>query len=66
MNNVLNHDGKMLEETLAAFNSDSVKTSLVGLCNFKLALPLSLVFEKPLAISLSFCHMQQTVLRMVQ
>ena len=40
MNNVLNQNRKVLEETLAGFNSDVVKTTLRGLCNFKMALPL--------------------------
>ena len=58
MNNVLNQNRKVLEEILAGFNSDVVKTRLRGLCNFKMALPILQVLEEPLAIPLSLCHMQ--------
>ena len=34
MNNVPNENGKVLEETLEAFNSDAVKTKLRGLRYF--------------------------------
>ena len=40
MNNVLNQYEKVLEETLAGSNSDAVKTTLRGLRNFKMVLPL--------------------------
>ena len=58
MNNVLNQNGKVLEEMPAHSNSDAVKILLRGLCNFKMALPLLQVLEKPLAIPLSLGHMQ--------
>ena len=41
MNNVLNQNGKMLEEVLAGSNSDAMKRGLRGLPDFKMALPLS-------------------------
>ena len=53
MNNVLNQNGKMLEEKLVVSDSDAVKISLRGLYNFKMTLPLLQVLEKPLAIPLS-------------
>ena len=57
MNNAPNqNDGKVLEETLADSNSDSVKTTLRGLRYFKMALLLLQVLEKLLPIPLSLCH----------
>ena len=57
MNNAPNqNDGKVLEETLADSNSDSVKTTLRGLHYFKMALLLLQVLEKLLPIPLSLCH----------
>ena len=40
MNYVPNQKGKILEETLAGFNSDDVKTTLRHLRYFKMAPPL--------------------------
>ena len=40
MNYVPNQKGKILEEALAGFNSDDVKTTLRHLRYFKMALPL--------------------------
>ena len=40
MNYVPNQDGKVLEETIAGFNSDAAKTTLRRLCYFKMILPL--------------------------
>ena len=59
MNNVLNQNWEMLEETLTAFNSAAVKTTLQGLRNFKITHPLLQVFEKPLSISFLLCHMRR-------
>ena len=56
--NVLNQNGTLLKKTLPSPNSDFAKTTLRGLQNFKIALPLLLVLEMPLAIHLSICHMQ--------
>ena len=39
MDNVLNYNGKVPEETLSGSNLDSVKTTLRGLHNFKMTLP---------------------------
>ena len=39
----------MLEETLAGSNTDAVKTTLTGLHNFKIALPIFQDTEKRLA-----------------
>ena len=55
--NVLNQNGK-LEETLTSSNSDVEKTTLKGLQNFQIALPLLLFLEKHPTIPLSLCHMQ--------
>ena len=65
MNNSLNQNSKLLEEVLAGFNSDAVKTTLRGLRTFKCS-PLLQVLEKPLAIPLPLCNMQYRVLRMSQ
>ena len=62
MNTFLNQYGKVLEETLAGFNSDLIKTTSKGLRNFKMDLLLFQVLEKSLVTSLSICHMQQRVL----
>ena len=40
MNNVLNQNGNVLEETVAGPNSDAVKLTLRGLRNFKMTLSL--------------------------
>ena len=39
MNNILNQNEKVLQETLAGSNSDVVKTTLKGLSYFKMTLP---------------------------
>ena len=54
MNYVPNQNGKVLEETLAGFNSDAVKTTLRYLRYFKMTLPLLQVFQKSLPILLHF------------
>ena len=58
MNYFLNQNGKVLEETLAGFNSDAVKTALRHLLCFKMNLPLLSVLQKSLPIPLSLCHTQ--------
>ena len=45
MNNVLNQNGTVLEETLAFSNSDAVKTTLRGLLNFVMTFHLWQVLE---------------------
>ena len=56
MNYVQNQNGKALEETLALFNSDGVKTTLRRLSCFKMTLPLfassSKIFPHSSVISL--------------
>ena len=56
MNNNLNQNGKVLEETVEDCKSD-VKTTLRPLRNFKMVLPFLQVLEKPLDIPVSLCHM---------
>ena len=56
-------NGKVLEETLAGFNSD-VKTTLRRLHYFKMTLPRLQVLQKSLPISMSLCHTQWRVLQM--
>ena len=58
MNYVPNQNGKVLEETLAGFNSDHVKTTLRHLCCFKMTLPLLQVLQKSRPIPLSLCYTQ--------
>ena len=58
MNYVPNHNGKVLEETLADFDLDAVKTTWSGLHYFKMILPLLQVLQKSLPIPLSPCHIQ--------
>ena len=58
MNYVSNQNGKVLEETLAVFNSDAVKTKLRSLRYFKMTLPPLQVIKKSLPIPLSLCHIQ--------
>ena len=48
MNNILNQNEKVLEVTLTGSNSDVIKTPLRGLPNFKMALFLKQILEKPL------------------
>ena len=45
MNYVQNKTGKVLEETLACFNSGHVKATLRHLCCFKIALPILHVLQ---------------------
>ena len=52
MNNILNQNEKVLEETLANSDSGAVKTTLRGLNYFKMILPFLQFLEKPLAIPL--------------
>ena len=47
-------NGKVLEETLAGFNSDAVKTPLRRLSYFKMTLPLLQVLQKFLPIPVTF------------
>ena len=58
MNYVPNQNGKVLEETLASFNSDAVKTTLRRLSYFKMTLPIFQVLQKLVLIRLSVCHSQ--------
>ena len=58
MNYVPNQNEKVLDETLAGFNSDGVKITLKRLRHFKMTLPLLQVFQKSLPIPLSICHTQ--------
>ena len=44
-----NRNGKVLKETLAGSSSNAVKTTLRGLRNFKMALPIFQVLKKTLA-----------------
>ena len=52
MNYVPNENGKVLEETLAGFNSDDVKTTLRRLRFFKMTLPFLQVLQKSRLIPL--------------
>ena len=65
MNYVPNQNRKVLEETVAVFNSDDVKTTLRLLRCFKMTLPFLKVLEKTLPLPLSLCYTQERVLRMV-
>ena len=56
MNYVPNQNGKVLEETLAGFNSDDLKTTLRHLRCFKMTLPLLQVLQKSDLIPLSLCY----------
>ena len=58
MNYVPNQNGKVLEETLAGFNRDAVKTTLRSLLYLKMTLPFLQVLQKSLPIPLSVCHIQ--------
>ena len=62
MNCVLNQNGKVLEETLAGFNSDDVKTTLRRLHCFKMTLPLLQVLQESLPIPLSLYYTQKRLL----
>ena len=56
MKYVPNQNGKVLEETLAGFNSNDVKTTLKHLSCFKITLPFLKVFQKSLPIPLSLFY----------
>ena len=56
MYNVSNQNGKVLEETLAGSNSDTVKTTMRGGLYFKTNFPLFQVLQKPFPIPLPLCH----------
>ena len=58
MNNILNQNGKVLEETLPGSNSNAVKTTLRGPCCFKMTLPPFQLLGKSFAIPLSLCDIQ--------
>ena len=58
MNYILNQNGKVLEETLAGFNSDDVKTTLKRLRCFKMTVLLLQVLQKSHPIPLSLCYTQ--------
>ena len=58
MNYVPNQNGKVLEEMLASFNLDHVKTTLRRLRCFKITLPLLQVLQKYRPIPLSLCFTQ--------
>ena len=58
MNYAPNQNGKVLEETLAGFNSDDVKTTLRSLRCFKMTLLLLQDLQKSLSIPLSLCYTQ--------
>ena len=53
MNYVPNQNGKVLEETLAGFNTDDVKTTLRCLRCFKMTLPFLQFFKN---LSPFLCH----------
>ena len=55
---VPNENGKVLEETLAGSNLDSVKTTLSCLRYFKITLLLLQVLHKFVPIPLSLCQVQ--------
>ena len=56
MNYVPNQNGKVLEETLAGFNSDDLKATLRRLRCFKMTLRLLQVLQKSHLIPLSLCY----------
>ena len=58
MNYVPNQNGKVLEETLAGFNSDDVKKPLRRLRYFTMTLFLLQVLQKSQLIPLSLCYTQ--------
>ena len=59
MNYVSNQTSKVLEEMLAGFNSDDVKTILRHLRWFKMTLPLLQILQKSHLIPLSLSYTQQ-------
>ena len=54
ISNVLNPNGKVLEETLAGSYSNAMKTTLRRLSNFRTSFSFLKVLEKPLAILSGF------------
>ena len=54
-------NGKVLEETLAGFNSDAVKTPLRRLSYFKMTLPLLQVLQKFLPIPVTLSHTIESI-----
>ena len=58
MNYIPNQNEKVIEETLAGFNSDDVKTTLRRLRCFKMTLPLLKVLQKSLPIPLALYYTQ--------
>ena len=58
MNYVRSQNGKTLEETLAGFNSDDVKTTLKRLLYFKMIIPFFQILQKSLPVPLLLCHTQ--------
>ena len=62
MDYVPNQNGKVLDETIAGFNSDEVKTPLRRLRCFKMTIPHFQVLQKPLPIPLSLYYTQSRVL----
>ena len=62
MNYVPNQNRKVLEETLAGFNSDAVKTTLSRrLHYFKMTLPLLQVFQKSLFIPVTLPYTIESI-----
>ena len=57
MNNVPNKNSKVLEETVAGFNSYAAEKKLRGPRNFKMTLPLFQVLEMFTLIPLSLYRM---------
>ena len=58
MNYILNQNGKVLKETLAGSNLDTVQPTLSGLRCFKMTFTILEVLQKPLPSLLSLCHKQ--------
>ena len=58
MNYVLNQNGKVLKETLAGSNLDTVQPTLSGLRCFKMTFTILEVLQKSLPSLLSLCHKQ--------
>ena len=58
MNYVLNQNGKVLKETLAGSNLDTVQPTLSGLRCFKMTFTILEFLQKSLPSPLSLCHKQ--------
>ena len=58
MNYILNQNGKVLKETLAGSNLDTVQPTLSGLRCFKMTFTILEVLQKSLPSLLSLCHKQ--------